>query len=57
MIESENGRGEGWDIEWLGGRWEVTLSVVFIVLFGCATPGNMTEGYKLNNIQNVPLKV
>ena len=35
--------------EWLGGRWYVTLYFVFNVWFGCATPGNTTEGQKLKN--------
>ena len=49
--------GEGWMDYWLGGIWDVTLSFFCIVSFGCATPISMTEGPKLKDTQNGPLKV
>ena len=49
--------GRIWVDEWLGGRWDVTLSFFFIVLFGCATSGSMTEGQKLKDVHNGLLNV
>ena len=43
--------------EWLGGKWDVTLSFYCTVSFACATPGSTTEGPKLKDIQNGLLEV
>ena len=46
-----------WVDEWLGGRWDVTISFLFIVSFGCATTGSAAEGPKPKDTQNGLLKV
>ena len=43
--------------EWLGGRWDVTLSFFFIVSFVCAITGSTAEGQKIKDIYNGLLKV
>ena len=37
-------------------RWDVTLSYLFIYLFGCATPVSTAKGWKLKDIHNIMLK-
>ena len=37
---------------WLGGRQGITLSFIYILSFGYATPGGAAEGCKLKNIWN-----
>ena len=37
---------------WLGGRQGITLSFIYILSFGYATPGGAAEGRKLKNIWN-----
>ena len=46
-----------WIDEWLGGRWDVTISLFFIVLFGCEISVSMTEVWKLKDIHDGLLKV
>ena len=45
---TEWGYGGMWG--YVGGRWSVTLSFLFIVLFGCATPDGAAEGWKIKKI-------
>ena len=41
----------------VGGKWGVTVYFISIVSLCCATPGVVTEGWKIMNILNVLLKV
>ena len=50
---------EGWvgAEEWLGSRWSVTISFIFILSLNCGTPISAAEVWKLKNIRNRLLKI